>query len=289
MDIKELKNQILNNTLDDSFMIWVLEDESSNIIANQYINRICENKNLNRKVIEKIEDIPDASFTIDDNLYIIYSDKDESNEGHNNCIVLCKSSKNKNNVKIPKIVDWQITDYVLDKVKGLSEDEINWLLPQYNGNYFRLLSDIDKIKIFPESAQKNIFHQILEEGQLKDISNLTIWDLTNAITRKDTKMITEVLKVINYIDIEPLGLITTLYRSFKNVINVSMNPNATAEELGLTGKQYFVIKKYNCNIYSKEKLIQIMKLLTDMEYRFKFESIELNQVIDYMIVKIIGD
>ena len=50
---------------------------------------------------------------------------------------------------------------------------------------------------------------------------------------------------------------------------------------------YEKIQKYNCNIYSKDKLIEIMKMLTNIEYMFKFCELSIDNMIDYMVVNIL--
>ena len=49
----------------NDFMIWLMSDDSSNIIAHQYLNKIAEINNLSIKQIDSINDIPDISFIED--------------------------------------------------------------------------------------------------------------------------------------------------------------------------------------------------------------------------------
>ena len=140
----------------------------------------------------------------------------------------------------------------------------------------------------PDSQQMVVYEQMLDEGQFSDHTSLNIWDLTNSIIKRDKKVVVEALKVIDHMDVEPLGLVTTLYRGFKNVIDVQLNPKATAESTGMSSKQFYAVSKYNCNKYTKEELVKIFKLLTSIEYEFKFKSLEIDDIIDYVIVNIMG-
>ena len=288
MDIKNLKSKIENNKWDNDFMVWIIEDESSEIITNQYINLICKNNNLTLKYIESINDIPDESFISDDNLYVIKIDKWESNDTHSNCIVICNKTKDKLAIKIPKLSDWQIIDFVVNKVSGIEKSELESLLSIYDGNYFRFINDIDKISIFDRSQQKLILNQMIDDGHFSTLTNYKVWDLSNAILKKDKRLIKEVLKMIDYIDAEPLGVAKILYNNFKTVLSVQINPRVTADELGISDKQLFVIKKYNCGFYTNEQLIKILKMLTNIESLFKYEELPLNYLVDYMICKIMG-
>ena len=289
MDIKELKQSIESNNITDSFMIWQLTDISSEIISSQYVKEISKRNNLDVKYIESIDEIPDESFIEDNNLYVIKTESWDNPKTHSNCIVICNKTKNKYAIKFPKLEDWQVIDYASTLVKGLNDQELKGFISIYSGNYFRFLNDIDKLSIFDQSIQKMLLSQMLKEGQFDTLSNLTIWDLSNAILRKDIKTIKEVLKSINYIDITPLGLAKVLYNNFKTVTSIQLNPYTTAADVDMSDKQFFVVKKYNCGYYSKEKLVSILEMLTNIEYMFKYGELPLDNLIDYMICNILGD
>lgn len=289
MSIVELKSGIENNTLDlTNTQVWQLTDDSSLIIAEQYIHKLAEARELEIKYIDDFKAIPDTSFMEDLNLYILKTDEIDKIRQHDNCIILCKTTKYKEAIKLPKLEDWQVVDYACSLVKGLKKVELEWLITQYNSNYMKYLSDISKLSCINESQQSLVYEQMLNEGQFSDHTSLNIWDLTNGIIKKDLNVINEALKVIDVIDVEPLGLLTTLYKGFKNVIDIQLNPRATAESTGLNSKQFYVIQKYNCGHYTKEELIKIFKLLTSMEYKFKYESLDIEDIIDYLIVNIVG-
>ena len=303
MDIKELKNKIETNTLDDSFLVFILEDITSLIIAKQYIDRISKNKNLNVKYINSIDDIQDDSFIEDDNLYVIstldgYKDykwvlgewKDQRE--HNNCIVIC--GKSDKGINIPKLVDWNIVDYVSNKLSGLTNDDIKWLLSKYHCDYRepplyqRFLNDVDKISIFDKEDQKEVFNMLLDDGAYDTLSTQTIFNLSDGILTRDIDLVTSVYLVKDYIDCDPLPLWTILYKNFKSISFIENNKSITAKELGMSDKQFFITKKYKTGHYSKKELIDIMNILTNIEYMYKFGGLSLNQLIDYLIIKILG-
>lgn len=286
MDIKELKNKIESKSLDERFMIWIMSNEYSNIIADQYLSHISTFWGLSVKRIETINEIPDDSFIEDDNLYVIKTDKWESSDRHDNCVVIC--NKSKDGIVFPKLEDWMLIDLALAKVPGLDKQDLEWLITLYNGNYWRFLNDIDRLAVFEKGSQKIMFNQMLDEGQYDTLSSLTIWDLSNAIIKKDMRMIKEVLKVIDYIDVEPLGLAKVLLNNFRNILSIQLNPRCTAKEVNMSDKQFFVVKKYNIGYYSKEQLIKIMEILTNVEYMFKYNELPLSLLIDYLICEILG-
>lgn len=297
MNITELKTHIEHNTLPDDGQVWVMEDDSSEFIAKQYINIIAELKGLTIKYINSFDEIASKGFIQDNNLYIYKIDKLQSFELHDNCIILCNKTDYKDVVKIPKLEKWQFSDYLQQKVPGMNKNDIDWLLTLYEYtydrktavNYYRLDNDLDKIAIFPESVQNNIFNQLYKNGEYDTISNLTLFDLSNALLKRDAKLALQVLKVYDYIDSKPnMLLLSILLANFKKIVDIQLNPNATAESLGMSDKQYFVIKKYNCGYYSEKQLINIYEMLTNMEYNFKFGGISQENLADYVICKILG-
>ena len=287
MNIEELKNSIENKDISNSFMIWKVKDESSYIIANQYYNLIADIFGLEIKYIESINDIQDESFVKDDNLYIINTTEWASKDEHENCIVICNKTKDSRAIELPQLEEWQVIDYCIPKVAGLEKLEIENLISRYNKNFYRFINDIGLISIFNKSEQKFIFEQLNKDDYFLDLSNYKIWDLSNAIIKRDVNSIKNILKVIDFIDVEPLGLAKVLYSNFKTIASIQMNPNITYKDLDISEKQFFVIKKYNCWYYTNEELIEILSLLTNIESLYKYNGITINNLIDYIIINIL--
>lgn len=286
MNIEQLKNSIENKTIDERFMIWELSDEYSDIIAKQYLHKLSDIWKLDLKYIDSIDDIPDESFIEDTNLYVIKSDKWESTQVHDNCIVICKKSKN--GIKFPKLVDWQIIDYAIAKLPGINKQDIEWLLSIYGGNYFRFLNDINKLSIFDKGMQSLILNQMIDDGQFDVNTSLTLWDLSNAILKKDVQSIKTIMKIVDHLDISPLGLTTTLLNNFNIILNIQTNPRCTARDVGVSDKQFFVIKKYNVGYYSSKQLTSILKSLSNIEYMFKYDEFPIELIIDYIVCEVLG-
>ena len=306
MDIRQLKLEIESGILSDDQMIWKLQDknvwglntdESSWFIAKQYVNEIAKKKNLNVKYISSWDEVASQGFVEDDNLYVYKVDELKDYREVKNSIIVCNKT-DKECIVFPKLEAWQFVDYIQTLVPGINKTDLEWLATQYNFSmaretwmrYFRFYNDMLKISVFPESMQESIFNELYEDGEYKTISNLTIFDLSNAIMKKDNKLALEVLKVFPYIDSKPdLWLLSILLGSFKRVIDIQMNPTAKPEELGMSDKQYYAIKKNNLNVYNNIQLIKIYKMLTDMERKFKFDGLSANQLVDYLVVKILGE
>ena len=296
MEIKELKSQIEQKTLSDDFMIWQLEDYSSSVIAKQYYHKIAEFKNLNIKLINDFSEIGSEGFIEDDNLYIYKTDKLDNFTQHNNLIIICNKTNYKDKIKIPKLEPWQFVDYLQYKLPGMNKSDLEWLITQYEVTdsrvkeirYERLENDLDKIAIFEPALQDSIFNELYTSGEYNTISNLTIFDLTEAIIKRDSKLALEVMKVFDYIDSQPhVWLLSILLNNFRNIIGVQIGNNK-AEELGISDKQLWVIKKYNCGYYDTKQLYNIYKILTNAEWLYKFGGLSMDLLSDYLICQILG-
>ena len=89
-------------------------------------------------------------------------------------------------------------------------------------------------------------------------------------------------------DLEPLGLNVLLCKNFKQVLQIQLGQNMTADKLGLTSKQYYAISKNNCGHYNKDKLLKIFDLVTAADYRMKMGEISNDILVDYMILNILA-
>lgn len=306
MEIKELKSLIETNSLSDDQMIWKISDhdvwglttdESCWFIAKQYIEKIAKNKKLDIKYINSFDEVTEDSLIPSNNLYIYKTDELKDFTKIKNSIIICNKTSSRDAIIFPKLESWQFIDYIKTIVPGISSTDLDWLATQYNFTYsretwmryFMFYNDMLKISIFPEDQQQEIFNYLYKNGEYSTISNLTIFDLSNAILRKDKKLALEVLRVFPYIDSKPdLWLLSILLNNFKRVIDIQLNPLLSASELGISDKQYYAIKKNNVGVYSNKELIKIYKMLTNIEYKFKFEGLSSNQVVDYIVLKILG-
>ena len=187
-------------------------------------------------------------------------------------------------------------DYLKEKLPGMNPSDIEWLLTQYETtydrvteiNYNRLMNDLDKVGIFPPSMQSGVFNSLYEAGEYSTISNLTIFDLTSALVHRNSAEALQVLKVFDYIDSQPhVWLLSILLNNFKNIIGIQLG-NLTAEELEISDKQYYVVKKFNCGNYTRDELVKIYDILTRGEYLYKFGGLSTDLLADYLICNILG-
>lgn len=306
MDVRKIKEGIESNNLPDDIIIFNCPD--GDFIANMYIHKICANKGLKKVELEdSLDEIKHgvnndifSQFVDDSNLYVLRVDKfKETNLAAinlKNVIVICKSVEEETQTllgsvitTLPKLQEWQLVDYTQTQLPGLSYDECKFLAHLCKGNPYRLQSEIDKIRIFNKSQQSEIFSLLQQEDGYIDLNPLTIFDLSNAILRKDKMKIKEVLEGIPYVDVEPTGLVTILLKNFKNIIDIQLTPNATPESLNINYKQFNAVKKYNCGIFNSNQLISIYKMLTSIDMKLKSGDLPNDLIIDYVISYILNE
>ena len=301
MDIKELKNKIELKILNDSPLILKYEDNK--FLCYHYINAIARDKNLTKLNINSINEISndDNSFFEETSHYLYVLDVEVLNDAimadYKNLIVVTKEIKKDSPVdftEIPKLLNWQIEDFMKMRLPGLSEEEILWLCKIANYNIYRLDFEASKLEIFPSGQQKILFQELNADNAYCDLNPLNIFNFTNAVIKKDLNTLNDILSNLRYIDIEGVGLISIFTKNIKNIIDIQMNPYATADSLEMSPKQFAAIK-YNVGKFSNQQLINMFDFLTSLDLRLKRGDLQFKSdnkksnvnLIDYITSKLL--
>ena len=299
---KALTSTNVNKSELESFYIFL--NSENTFLSNQYIKEIAKKRNLTITYIDDvIELIPDkndifgSEQIIDDNyLYVSKIDKfsytDIAIKNIKNLIISCNSMSKESEeifssfvVKMPKLEEWQIKDYVYTIADGVNSRKLDWLISLCNKDIYRLDNEISKLSLFNKKERDTLFEMFADDGMFSDLSDLVVFDLTNAIIRKDIKAVGEILEEVKNFDCEPLGVNTILINSFRNIIQIQLSQNPTADKLNMKSNQFYALKK-SCGFYSKEQLIKIFDIVTSAEYQMKNGYILNDKLIEYMIIKI---
>lgn len=274
MDIVELKRSIEAGSIGDSPLIFKFQDNK--FLSQQYVDAIADMRNLSKLYISSLSEIPSDDMLFNSQpeyLYIIDVEKFSENitNSDKNVIVICEKVADNlaiDYIDFPKVTGWQVEDYVKMRLPGLDSVQVKWLCDIAKYDIFRLDNECKKLEIFSKEEQSIIFDLINEDNGYCDMNTLTIFNFTNAVIKKDLKTIRLVLQDLKNIDIEGSGLITIFHKQFKNIINIQMNPRATAESTGMSSKQFNAVK-YNCGNYSSDQLIKIYSFITSLDKRLK--------------------
>ena len=283
-------------------MILVSEDK---FIPLLYINEICKNFDFSVSYVDSLSDIDTNSDDIFGEPNELLSDliifntnlvdfSDEILYNRDNIIVITnkidKASKKFYGdlvIEIPKLADWQVKDMVYSFAKGVDTKNLDWMIHNCSGDVNRLYQESLKLKIFDEQERNNLFNEMLEDGAFNDISSNTVFNFTNSVLKKDINSLKNIYEEIDNIDVNDFGLLSILYNNFLNVVNIQMGINPTAESLGMKQGQFNAIR-YNCGYYSNNQLVNIIRMLTDIDRRVKVGEFPTNIMRDYLILNILS-
>lgn len=299
LDLNEVKTDLENNKDIDQFLIFYYED-TTDYIPVQYAKALARIRNSEILYVNELDEInssPDPFSEPTSNLYVYKTDSLERIPAkylQNNLIIITpkllkdvEKEYDEYILRIPKLEEWQIVDYIKTVSPGLTQDEMEWLVRTYKSNMYRVELEVDKLKPFSESARQYIFEDFYVDHVFETLSEYGIFDFTNAIQGKDLQTISNILSDINHIDIEPTGLITLLCANFKKLIKVWLNKNPTPENTGLKSNQIWAINRLS-RTYTKEQLVKVFELVSDMERRLKTGEMPEELIIDYLTVKILS-
>lgn len=301
MLLEDLKEQIENSNIKQKFIIFKGE---KTFIARQYTNAISKILKRDIEFIEDINSILNDSFDIFDvqedsnTLRLFNIDTFTFNNPKLNqeeyLVIICKTVDKSTQelfkeyiVEIPELVEWQIKDYLYSIVDGVETKYLDWLINVCNKDIDRIQLEVDKLLLFEPKQRQKIFQQMVEDNALCDVSDKTIFDFISALVKKDVRLLREIYEDIDSIDIEDIGVVTLLYNNFKKYIQVWLQPNPTTENTGLSSKQIWAINKLP-RVWSSDQLIDIMVLLTNMDYRLKTGAIPVNMIRDYLVVNLLS-
>lgn len=299
IDLETFKNSIECGADYHTFLIIVCED--SKFVAEQYVRQIGRNNGCEVVQVDDIKDIVNISNNIfgETSLSVFATDKFHCDDTFlcrvkDTIVVTDKVDKETSKlfgdyiVQIPKLETWQIEDYALSLLEGVSEKDVCSLVSACDNDLYRIENEVAKLKMFTEPSRQFLFNQFTEMGLLPTAEKYTIFSLTNALLTRNVESAKRILNHIDEIDVNPIGLLTILYKNVANVIAIQMNPKATPENTGMASGQFYAIKKGNINYYSSNQLIKIFNFLTSLDLKIKTGEVSMEVVVPYIIEYMLG-
>ena len=301
--IKNIKESIENNTLPDNLLIFINTDKNS-FLSEQYTKKISLIHKLPITYVEDINFINNKSLDIFgteeviSNLRVYRCDEFLCTNlkllSEKNIIIICNSISENTpkeffdySVSMPKLESWMIQDYVYSCAEGVDTKSLDWLIKLCNNNIFRLDEEISKISLFDESQRDTLFKEFISDSVFNDLSEHTIFSITNALQSKNKKELVKILPEIKNIDVEPVGFVKILWQNFKKIIDVWLNPNPTPENTGLKSNQLYAISKLP-KVFTRDQLVSIFEIITSIDSRLKTGQIDSSLIVDYLIIKILS-
>lgn len=296
MQLRDLKDKILKKEYISFPLIFM--SNGDDFIIKQYLNAIAQNQHLtilNINSLKELDDITSSMFFENNDLFVYNVSQDISLSKKDfqkgNVIIIANKDIKETDidaVKFDTIENWMIDDYACTLLPGVLKQEVQWLCKVCNYNIYRVDLECSKINCFEKKDQQKIFELINKENGYSDLSDLNIFNLSNAIIKKDIIAIKNIVRDIENIDIEAVGLVTILLKQFLNIINIQLNKKANAASLGMSEKQFRAIS-YNCNKYNTNKIMNIYQFLNNLDYKLKSGLLDISNkdLIQYILNNIL--
>lgn len=300
MTLAELKNQILNNKITDGLIVFVCDENY--YLADQYVDAIVAKTGLEKHLVNSIAQRYNSTLALvidySNYLYVLKTDTfDEIITEPNNIqhtIIICNKVDKKAIdtiksyiVEVPKLIDWQVKDYMKILCPGLDNNIIDWAYNNMGGDIYKIKNELDKIRLFPASEQQLILTD-LRFADGTDLYYETLFQLSEAIIKNNRREVLEFLYHRNTCNIDPIGLVSMLLATYKKILFVTQRSGLTAQDIGITDKQYNAIKYYYKG-FTNEKLESVISSLSTIDLDLKSGRLDMPKPIlfDYILSKIL--
>lgn len=300
MTLAELKSQILGNKITDRLIVFVCDENY--YLADQYVDAIVSKTGLEKHLVNSIAQRynPALALVIDysNYLYVLKTDTfdeiiTEPNDIQHTIIICNKVDKKAIDtiksyiVEVPKLLDWQVKDYMKVLCPGLDNNIIDWAYNNMGGDIYKIKNELDKIRLFPVSEQQLILTD-LRFADGTDLYYETLFQLSEAIIKNNRREVLEFLYHRNTCNIDPIGLVSMLLATCKKILFVTQRSGLTAQDIGITDKQYNAIKYYYKG-FTNEKLESVISSLSTIDLDLKSGRLDMPKPIlfDYILSKIL--
>lgn len=297
MNIKTLKNQIENNTVGNSPIVFLNSENS--FLSNQYVMEIARARGLSVVYTDEIHEDSSADFLFEDDtsndIYLTVMKVDELNTTsftHTENLVIVTNKIDKEIfddikeyvVEMPKLAEWQIKDFVFSLCDGADSKDIEEFMSLVGKDIFRIESEATKVSIFREQERKFLMKDLLMEGNLSETTNYVVFNFTNALIKRDSAVVGKIMRDLDKMGVTNFGLLALMLKNLRNMILVKEVPNPVPEKTGLDEKQIYAIKKIVTPM-SNFQLVELYKILLDIDRQVKCGEMPAELMIDYIVIK----
>ncbi|MGI5842502.1 MAG: DNA polymerase III subunit delta, partial [Christensenellales bacterium] len=268
--ISTFKKQILTDFADLNFNSFNQETYNANNILNS-LNGMpfgCD-----KKLVTAI--LPQNASKDDVKLFEKYFE----NPNPTSVFLLVVADKNILNTQKTELIDCEkLSQVELQKLIGsrlknfdktISVPAANLLIEKCDYDATRITTELEKLPFYND--EKIITTEVVE-NLVSDSFDLNIFNLTNALTKKNSDLTLQILKNMLDHKIEPSSIFAAIASNFRRMFISVISKDLTNEEIAnaLKVKPFAVSKaKENAKKFSVKNLKRINELLQDVEYKFK--------------------
>ena len=153
-----------------------------------------------------------------------------------------------------------------------------------NNNY--IFDEINKLMMYT-LMEKEINSKDIDDVILKNTDN-EIFNLINAVTRRDIEATFDEFKIIKELDIEPTIILTSIAKQFRTllqikILNSEMGNDSIAKKLGLNPYAVEIISK-NINLYTIDNLVDILDKIFYADEKMKSENIDKYGILEQFFI-----
>lgn len=224
---------------------------------------------------------------------IIFKCIDKSLDSRKNIVKKFDSAGKVYNIK--KLDRWKLFDYLKDLFKREKYKITDELLKKiinicgynnYSENNNYIFDEVSKLMMY-NLKDKEITEEDIDDVVLKNTEN-EMFNLINAVTRKDIKSIFDEFKIIKELNIDPYMVLNGISKQFRNllqikILNKEMSNDSVAKKLGMNPYAVEIISK-NTGLYSIEKLADILDKIFYVDEKMKSENIDKYKILEQFFI-----
>lgn len=292
MTLPEVKQYLTDNQNIDKMLIFKCED--TDFIGMQYTKKLAEIRNAEIINVESLEDIPTSNSFIEENLIYLYRCEsfDKIIEENKQLIIITKKLS-KDVLKelsdyiiiVPKLENWMTEDFIKLNCSGLDNEMVSWFVANYDNDIYKILLEIDKLKVFPPDTRKYLFEEFYNNGVFDSPDKNNAFALSSALQSKDKNSLIQLLSKNN--EIEPISAMSLIQSNLKKLCKVWLNKAPNPDNTGLKSNQIWAINNLP-RTYTKEQLVKAFEIVSGLDRKIKAGEFPIELTIDYIIVKLMG-
>lgn len=167
----------------------------------------------------------------------------------------------------------------------VKDNYLKWLVEVCDRDYGRCLQELDKVTLFEEDKQNEMFEKFARSGIIYCQIPDCVFDFSNAVMKRDIKRSYSLWEDLKRRGDSPMQVLSILYNNFRNLMVVQINDNPTKENTGLEEKQINGVK-WNKGKYSDKELVDTVLLIGELDSMIKQGTISEAISMEYFLAKV---